>query len=190
MNKIILASSSPRRLDLLRQIGIEPEVIPSHVSEEILDNEGPEDAALRLAKAKAIEVSRLLEAGLVIAADTIVVVDGVHLGKPINEVDAGRMLRLLSGRSHSVITGLAVIDAATKELKSTLVRTIVRFKPLTDDEIDAYVATGDPLDKAGSYGIQGRAAAFVEGIDGCYSNVVGLPLSELSDMLKIFNARQ
>ncbi len=187
--KIILASNSPRRLTLLRQIGIEPVVIPSHVPEDILEGESPEDAALRLATAKAREVAGQFREGFIIGADTVVVVDGEQLGKPADERDARRMLRLLSGISHSVITGLAVIDAKTSEMKSTVVRTMVRFKRLTDEEIDAYIATGDPMDKAGAYGIQGRAAAFIEGIEGCYSNVVGLPLSELAEILKSMSVR-
>ncbi|MEK7851423.1 MAG: Maf family protein, partial [Deltaproteobacteria bacterium] len=174
------------RLMLLRQIGIEPIVIPSHVPEDIREGESPEDSALRLATAKAREVAGQLREGLIIGADTIVVIDGEQLGKPADERDARRVLRLISGRSHSVITGLAVIDAKTFEVKTTVVRTTVRFKRLTEEEIDAYIATGDPMDKAGAYGIQGRAAAFIEGIEGCYSNVVGLPLSELAEMLKLF----
>lgn len=189
MNKIILASNSPRRLDLLRQIGIEPVVIPSHLPEDIKEGESPEDAALRLAVEKASEVAGQFKDGLVIGADTIVVVDGGQLGKPEDREDAERMLGLLSGRSHTVITGLAVINAATSEIKKTLVRTKVRFKPLSDEEINAYAATGDPMDKAGGYGIQGRAAAFVDGIEGCYSNVVGLPLGELAEILKSFGRK-
>ena len=186
--QIILASNSPRRLMLLKQIGIEPVVVPSNVPEEIKDGESPEDASLRLAVDKAREVVRQLNEGLVIGADTVVVIDGEQLGKPKDDDDARRMLRLLSGRSHTVVTGLAVIDAGTSELKTTVVRTRVRFKPLSDEDIDVYIATGDPMDKAGAYGIQGRAAAFIEGIDGCYSNVVGLPLSELTDILKSFTS--
>lgn len=186
MPKIILASNSPRRLMLLRQIGIEPVVVPSHVPEIVLEGESPEDAALRLAVAKAEEVVREVQCGLVIGADTVVAIDGRQLGKPKDKEDAKGMLRLLSGRTHTVITGLAVIDAKTSELKTALVKTRVSFKPLSDEEIDSYIATGDPIDKAGAYGIQGRAAAFIEGIEGCYSNVVGLPLGELTDILKSF----
>lgn len=186
--QIILASNSPRRLMLLRQIGIEPIVVPSHVPEYVLEGESPEDAALRLAIEKAREVSRQFKEGLIIGADTVVVIDGEQLGKPKDINDARRMLGLLSGRTHTVVTGLAVIDARTSEVKTTVVRTRVRFKPLSDEDVDAYIATGDPMDKAGAYGIQGRAAAFIEGIDGCYSNVVGLPLSELMDILKAFTS--
>lgn len=173
---------------LLRQIGIEPVVVPSHVPEYSKEGESPEDAALRLAIDKAREVSRQFQEGFVIGADTVVVIDGEQLGKPKDIDDARRMLRLLSGRTHTVVTGLAVIDAGTSEVKTTVVRTRVRFKPLSEEDIDAYIATGDPMDKAGAYGIQGRAAAFIEGIDGCYSNVVGLPLSELMDILKAFTS--
>lgn len=186
LNKIILASSSPRRLELLRQMGMEPVVVPSRVPEEVKAGESAEDAALRLAVAKAGEVARLFHDGLVIGADTVVTIDGMQLGKPEDETDAKRMLKLLSGRSHTVVTGLAVINAKTLESKTTRVKTTVRFKKISEEEIDSYISTGDPMDKAGAYGIQGRAAAFVEGIEGCYSNVVGLPLSELMDLLKTF----
>lgn len=189
MNRIILASNSPRRLELLRQIGIEPLIAPSHIPEAPREGESPEDAALRLAVEKAVKVARQFGEGLVIGADTIVVVDGEQLGKPRDSDDAQRMLGLLSGRSHTVITGLAVINARTSDIKKTIVRTRVRFKPLSGEEIKSYIATGDPMDKAGAYGIQGRAAAFIEGIDGCYSNVVGLPLGELAEILKSFGRK-
>lgn len=174
---------------LLRQVGIEPVVVPSHVPEDVRDGESPEDAALRLAIEKAREVSKQFREGLVIGADTVVVIDGGQLGKPKDVDDAGRMLRLLSGKTHTVVTGLAVIDAGTSEIKSTLVRTRVRFKPLSEEDIEVYIGTDDPMDKAGAYGIQGRAAAFIEGIEGCYSNVVGLPLSEMMDILKSLGVR-
>lgn len=174
---------------LLRQVGIEPVVVPSHVPEDAIDGESPEDAALRLAVEKAREVSKQFREGVVIGADTVVVIDGVQLGKPKGKDDAGRMLRLLSGKTHTVITGLAVIDAGISDVKTALVRTRVRFKPLSEEEIEVYIGTGDPMDKAGAYGIQGRAAAFIEGIEGCYSNVVGLPLSELMDILKSLGVR-
>lgn len=187
--QIILASTSPRRLMLLRQIGIEPVVVPSHVPEDVRKGETPENAALRLAREKALEVSGQFREGLVIGADTVVVIDGEQLGKPKDKDDARRMLRLISGKTHTVVTGLAVIDAGSSEVRSKLVGTRVRFKPISDEEIEAYISTGDPMDKAGAYGIQGRAAAFVEGIEGCYSNVVGLPLSEMMDILKSFGVR-
>lgn len=174
---------------LLRQIGIEPVVVPSHVPEDAMEGESPEDAALRLAIEKAREVSKQFREGLVIGADTVVVIDGEQLGKPGDKDDAGRMLRLISGKTHTVVTGLAVIDARTSDAKTTLVRTRVRFKPLSEEDIEVYIGTGDPMDKAGAYGIQGRAAAFIEGIEGCYSNVVGLPLSEMMDILKSFGIR-
>ncbi|MDO8444519.1 MAG: Maf family protein [Deltaproteobacteria bacterium] len=189
MNKIILASNSPRRLMLLRQVGIEPVVVPSHVPEDAIEGEFPEDTALRLAIEKAREVSKQFREGLVIGADTVVVIAGEQLGKPKDVDDAGRMLRLLSGKTHTVVTGLAVIDAGTSDTKTALVRTRVRFKPLSEEDIEVYIGTGDPMDKAGAYGIQGRAAVFIEGIEGCYSNVVGLPLSELMDILKSFGVR-
>lgn len=174
---------------LLRQVGIEPVVVPSHVPEDAIEGEFPEDTALRLAIEKAREVSKQFREGLVIGADTVVVIAGEQLGKPKDVDDAGRMLRLLSGKTHTVVTGLAVIDAGTSDTKTALVRTRVRFKPLSEEDIEVYIGTGDPMDKAGAYGIQGRAAVFIEGIEGCYSNVVGLPLSELMDILKSFGVR-
>ena len=183
---IILASNSPRRKDLLRQIGVDFSIDPADVDERALPNEPPEGYAVRVALDKARVAAARAGAGIVIAADTVVVLDHEVLGKPADARDAERMLMMLSGKEHRVITGLAVMDAATgKTLTSTSI-TRVWFRSLAQHEIAAYVSSGEPLDKAGAYGIQERGALLVEKIDGCYFNVVGLPLSLLGDLLRDF----
>jgi septum formation protein len=174
--KIILASSSPRRADLLTAIGVGFELAPSRIHERPHADEAPPDYIIRLARAKVIDVARKRESGLVIGADTIVVLDGKILGKPKDEADAEGMLRQLSGRWHAVMTGVALYDAATRREVVDYDKTLVRFAQLTDKEIDWYVKSGEPSDKAGSYGIQGLGGMFVEEIAGNYHNVVGLPL--------------
>jgi len=181
---IILASGSPRRQDLLRQIGITFRTMPSDVDEAILPGESPEKYVVRVALDKASSVAARTDSGIVIGADTIVVLDDTILGKPVDAEDAIRMLTLLSGKAHSVITGLAVMDAATGRALTRTSLTRVWFRNLSQHEIASYVTTGEPLDKAGAYGIQERGALFVERIDGCYFNVVGLPLSLLADLLR------
>jgi septum formation protein len=185
-HKIILASNSPRRKELLTQISLDFTVAPADVDESVLTGEAPEACASRLAQDKARVAANRAGEGIVIAADTIVVVDGAVLGKPIDADDARRMLERLSGKEHAVVTGLAVLDASTgRSIVRTSVTKVV-FRDLSQREIDAYVATGEPLDKAGAYGIQERGALLVERIEGCYSNVVGLPLSLLGEMLREF----
>ena len=171
---MVLASASSRRLELLRRIGIEPNVRPADVDETPLPDEHPEALVARLAEAKASAVATEPD-HLVIAADTVVVVDDGVLGKPSGPDDARRMLAALSGRSHEVMTGVHVTLGA--EAAAAVETTSVRFRSLTADEIDAYVATGEPLDKAGAYAIQGGGGMFVESISGSDSNVVGLPLA-------------
>jgi len=182
--KIILASNSPRRRELLAQIGLSFIVAPADVDESVLPGESPEAYAARVALDKARTAAQRAMQGIIIAADTIVVADGSILGKPSGTADARRMLSMLSGNVHEVITGLAVLDAASGRSAVRTSVTRVWFRDLSDREIDAYVATGEPLDKAGAYGIQERGALFVERIEGCYSNVVGLPLSQLGEMLR------
>lgn len=182
---IVLASASPRRLELLRQIGIEPIVEPAHVDES-LDADVDVAAAvagLAAAKAHAIATRRHGEDVLVLGADTLVVLDDEPLGKPSDEAEARAMLGRLSGREHRVMTGVALVDAATGSDVGGVETTVVRFRTLNADEIDAYVATGEPLDKAGAYGIQGGAAAFVAELSGDHSNVVGLPLALVQALL-------
>jgi len=173
---IILASSSPRRAKLLETIGVEYELAPSHVQERSHAGEAPPDYITRLARAKVIAVARKRESGLVIGADTIVVLDGRVLGKPEDAQDAERMLRQLSGRWHAVMTGVALYDIASRREVADYDKTLVRFAQLTDKEIEWYIKTGEPLDKAGAYGIQGLGGMFVEEIAGNYFNVVGLPI--------------
>jgi len=182
-DRIILASQSPRRAELLASTGIPFDVVPSYIPEDLRPGEVLEDQLTRLAEAKARAVARLAGGRFVIAADTIVVRDGEVMGKPSDEADAARMLRKLSGGPHDVVTGYAVYDADRDRLEGGAVRTRVYFKALRPDEIAAYIATGCPSDKAGAYGIQGRAAYMVERIEGSYTNVVGLPLAEIVETL-------
>jgi septum formation protein len=183
---IILASNSPRRKELLLQIGLDFRVDPADVDEHVLPGELPEGYAVRVALDKARVAAARAGTGIVIAADTIVVLDDEVLGKPADAGDAERMLMKLSGKAHVVITGLAVMDAATGNALTRTSITRVWFRSLASHEIISYVATGEPLDKAGAYGIQGRGALLVDKIDGCYFNVVGLPLSLLGELLHAF----
>lgn len=171
---------------LLRQIGLRFDVVPSGADEPVPDGARPADVAERLAVAKARAVAAGREAGLVIGADTVVVLDGLILGKPSGPEEAAGMLRTLSGRRHEVITGIAVVDASTGRTRSDAVVTEVTFAPLSEELIERYVATSEPLDKAGAYGIQGFGALLIEGIEGCYFNVVGLPLRRLAELLSAF----
>lgn len=177
MPRVILASSSPRRRDLLTLIGIAHEVLPADVNETLLPGERPAAHAERLARAKALTIAQGEPSAIVIGADTIVVVDGEVLGKPADESDASRMLRMLSGRTHTVLTAVAValegrIVAAVEEVKVTM-------RQLNDDEIAGYIATREPMDKAGSYGIQGIGATIVTKVEGDYFAVMGLSLVRL-----------
>jgi septum formation protein len=174
--QIILASASPRRADLLRTIGVDFEVAPSQVQERPHTDEAPPDYITRIARAKVIAVARRRESGLVIGADTIVVLDGAMMGKPRDEDHAEQMLRQLSGRWHAVMTGVALYDIATRREVADYDKTLVRFAQLTDKEIEWYIRSGEPADKAGAYAIQGLGSLFVEEIAGNYFNVVGLPI--------------
>jgi septum formation protein len=184
--KIILASNSPRRRELLTQIGLPFTVAPSDADESVLPGESPEAYAVRVALEKARIAAERAGEGIVIAADTIVAIGDIILGKPADAGDAKHMLELLAGKEHRVVTALAVMDAATARCAARISTTRVWFRELSGREIAAYVATGEPLDKAGAYGIQERGALLVERIEGCYSNVVGLPLSLLGEMLRGF----
>jgi septum formation protein len=181
--RIVLASASPRRSELLESAGIPFSVIPADIPEEPLPGESPTAHVLRLAEEKARAVAGSAGGDLFIGADTVVVCDGEIMGKPVDAADARRMLSALSGRTHEVITGFALYDRERDRLVSDAVSTRVIFKPLTSREIDAYVATGCPFDKAGAYAIQGGAAYMVRGIEGSYTNVVGLPLCEVVEAL-------
>ncbi|MFQ6041114.1 MAG: Maf family protein [Candidatus Poribacteria bacterium] len=184
--KLILASASPRREQLLKQIGLEFEVMPSDFDESRVWMNNPADRAQQAALEKARFVAKQLVEGIVIGADTIVVSAGEVMGKPENNSDAIRMLKRLSGTKHEVITGVALVKAGNSMEYVWSENTSVWFRQLSDMEIKEYVEVERPLDKAGAYGIQGRAAAFVKKIEGCYFNVVGLPLSSLVEKLKLF----
>lgn len=187
MEPVILASASPRRRELLSQAGISFVMQPGNVEEDLSQLEGsPAEKAKQLAFMKAREIADRNREGLVLGADTIVVVDGMIFGKPENNADARCMLMELSGREHSVITGLALINSFSGEFRMDHEETRVRFARLTEDEIEAYIRTGEPFDKAGAYALQGMGALLVEGIVGCYSNVVGLPLMRLRKLLAEF----
>lgn len=172
--RMVLASGSPRRLDLLRRLGIDPVVRPADVDESTLPGEAPTEHVARLARDKALAVARG-DDDLVIAADTEVVLDRTVLGKPAHAAEARTVLRALSGRTHLVLTGVHVLHGDREA--SAVEVTEVRFRDLGDDEIEAYIVTGEPFDKAGGYGIQGAGGMFVERIDGSDTNVVGLPLA-------------
>lgn len=187
MKPIILASASPRRKELLSQAGIPFVVQPSGVDEGAAVLTGsPAKKAETLAYLKAADVAQGYSEGLILGADTIVVLDDEIFGKPENEEDAFNMLTRLSGREHHVITGVALVDAGTGEVKTGSEITKVRFAQLSPEEIRHYISTGEPEGKAGAYAVQGIGALLVEGIQGCYANVVGLPLMKLRKMLEEF----
>ncbi len=187
MKKIYLASRSPRRGELLRQIGVDFEVLPSDVDESVRPGEAPEHYVLRLAREKAeVCAQRIATDGLaampVLAADTTVCADGEILGKPESDAEAAAMLRAMADRWHTVHTGIAL--AFDGRVEVALSSTQVEMAPLTEEDIAAYVASGEPRDKAGAYGIQGLAGIFIRRIEGSYSGVMGLPIHETAQLLK------
>ncbi|MEW6066047.1 septum formation protein Maf [Desulforamulus profundi] len=186
MRPIILASASPRRQELLANLGLEFEVKVSEVDETLDENMPAAQQVEKLAERKASVVAAQSTKGLVIGADTLVVLGGKPLGKPADREEAVQMLKSLQGRSHEVFTGLAVIDAATGQSVVTHQATAVRFKPLSSEQIQRYVDTGEPMGKAGAYAVQGKASIFIDSIRGCYFNVVGLPVAKLADALRMF----
>ncbi len=180
---IVLASASPRRKELLRLIGLEPEVIIPDIDERVKANEAPEVFLERVTLAKGLAVyQKKYFSRLLVSADTIVLLAGTMIGKPLDRVDAFRMLKQLSGRQHDVLTGIALIYQG--ETRFDISRTAVYFNELSDSEIDHYLDRENYLDKAGAYAIQGRAAVFVERIEGCFFNVMGFPLSLFYGMAK------
>jgi septum formation protein len=190
---LVLASASPRRQELLRNAGIPFAVCPANIPEAPLVGENPRECAERLARGKALAVFRQYPANPVLGADTIVVIDGEILGKPHDEADARRMLRLLSGRTHQVITGVCLVGPSLKTGNQKLEpgfedtrseTTLVTMTTLTDDDIQMYIATGEPMDKAGAYAIQGLASRWIARIDWDYFNVVGLPVTLVHRMLQ------
>jgi septum formation protein len=187
---VILASASPRRRDLLNELGIEPLIIPANIDETPRSRETPIEFAKRMAEEKAYPIARRVLAQhdiahpfAVIAADTVVDLDGQIFGKPVDDDDARRMLRALSGRTHRVHTAVAVV-AGTGEAFHDVVTSLVTFVPVTDELLEWYIATGEPADKAGAYAVQGQGGVLVEKVQGSMSNVVGLPLKETVQLLE------
>jgi len=190
---LVLASASPRRQELLRAAGISFVVQPADVDETALPNESARECAERLAQQKALHVWNERPNDVVLGADTVVVVDGATLGKPADTDDATRMLRLLRGRDHQVITGICLVKRGVgsadrrnekNELRTASETTLVTMSEISDQEISDYVATGEPMDKAGAYAIQGIASRWIPHIEGDYSNVVGLPVALVYRMLR------
>ena len=178
--RLILASASPRRAQILRDAGLAFSIISSAVDETPIPGEAPNDLVLRLANAKSeLVAARSVGPAIVIAADTVVVLEGQILGKPRSTDDARHMLEKLSGRTHSVVTGVSLIRLPDVEPRSFVETTLVHFDRLSANEITRYLATDEPHDKAGAYAIQGRAGRYIPRIEGCYYNVVGLPLARL-----------
>ena len=186
---IIRASASPRRKELLKKLGLRFRVEPSDYEENLAAGLEPHELAVTLSLGKARRVAQNHRRALVIAADTFIVFEGKTLGKPRTEAEAREMLSTLNGKPHSVITGFTIIDTASGKVLSRSVETKVYLKKLSPDEIDAYVRTKEPLDKAGGYAIQGLGAVIVERIEGDYFNVIGLPLSALAESLKEFGVQ-
>ena len=186
MMKIILASASPRRKQLLEQMGLKFDVITSNTKEQMPYGLDTEEIPVELAYKKAVDVSSCVsQPAIIIGADTVVVKDEI-LGKPKNEEEARQMLLKLQGKTHEVITGLAIVNTRTGIIKKGYEKTLVEMAPLSLQEIEHYVQTGEPMDKAGAYGIQGLAGIFISKITGCYFNVMGLPIHRLWSMLKEF----
>lgn len=188
--KLILASGSPRRAEILTSVGWEFTKDSADIDETEFDGESPEDYVQRLAREKAETVARKYDNALILGADTTVVIDSQIIGKPVDLADARRMLKMLSGNWHEVLTGVALVQknpkSAIRNLKSVvgLQRTRVKFAKMSDEEIEFLAEYGEPLDKAGAYAVQAQAALFIEGIEGDYWNVVGLPVSLVYRLIK------
>jgi nucleoside triphosphate pyrophosphatase len=185
---VVLASASPRRSELMDLAGISCRVIPADICEDVLPGEQPDEHVMRLSRGKAQAVSHKASGRFFIGADTVVVLNGRIMGKPADTDQAYEMLAALSGRSHQVITGITVCDRQSGDCQSRSVRTEVLFKELSDREIRNYIATGCPMDKAGAYAIQGGAVHFIRSINGSYTNVIGLPMTELYELLQSMQA--
>ena len=183
---LILASGSPQRKELLAKLGIPFEVVTTGVSEDVEPGTAPKDMVEMLAKRKAGAVADTQTSGLIIGSDTTIAFEGKILGKPTAQEDAKNILRALRGKRHQVFSGIAVIDAGSKRVETTAVITDIKMCDYSDEEIDDYVATGEPMDKAGAYAIQGKGRQLVEQIEGSFDNVAGLPLNELAGLLRKF----
>ena len=194
MTVVTLASASPRRADLMRMLGVKFQVVPSLVDEEALEVPfaHPEAYVRALAMIKAEEVAERVRDGLILGADTVVVLDGDILGKPADVADAAHILNRLKGRTHQVFTGVALLRCENGVISARAedhVETGVKMRPFSPETVHAYLDTGEPMDKAGAYGIQGKGALLVEGIMGDYYNVVGLPIGRVAEMLEEFGVR-
>lgn len=181
---LILASASPRRQELLKSAGLDFKIIPAHVNENYLAEESPREHVRRLSRDKAMVVARRYPDAFVLGADTIVVIDGIILGKPKNKAQAKKMLGKLSGREHKVFTGFTIVHMVLKVHQTKVVQSAVRFKTIRPEEMAWYIACNEPYDKAGGYALQGRGACFIRSIRGSYTNVIGLPLCEVLETLK------
>ena len=184
----ILASASPRRKELLRSVGLKLKIIPAHVDETHINGESPQTHVRRLSSDKATVIADQHPKALVLGADTIVVIDGRILGKPKNKSQARAMLERLSNRQHIVFTGFTIVSAGSGISKTKVVRSAVRFKKISPEEMDWYVNCDEPYDKAGGYAVQGKGAYFIKAIRGSYTNVIGLPLCEVLEELKRIDA--
>lgn len=180
---LILASASPRRKELLKSVGLKFKTIHPHVNENYLDGESPQQHVKRLSNNKATLIAKRYPEAWVLGADTIVVIDGLILGKPKNKKQASVMLRRLSGREHKVFTGFTIAHAATKIYRTNVVQSTVKFKIISPREIKWYISCDEPYDKAGGYAVQGKGAYFIQSIRGSYTNVIGLPLCEVLEVL-------
>lgn len=187
MSKLILASSSPQRAKLLKQIGFNFEVIFPEIEERTLGTVNPSEYVMAQAIAKAAEIASRVKEGIILGADTIVTCQGKIIGKPVSSAEASRMLRQLQGTTHEVITGVALLEAKSRQRLTDYVVTEVTMKSLTEEQITDYVVTGEPLGKAGGLDVAGRGAIFIEKITGCFYNLLGLPLAKLADMLAEFS---
>jgi len=185
---IVLASASPRRTELMTLAGLQFTVVPADICEDVLPGEAPADHVMRLSREKADAVAATTEGRFFIGADTVVVLDEAILGKPVDNAEAFRMLSSLSDRNHEVVTGFTVFDKISCIHVSRSVTTEVTFKALEEWEINSYIASGCPMDKAGAYAIQGGAVHFVRSINGSYTNVIGLPMTELYEVLQAMQA--
>jgi septum formation protein len=182
----ILASASPRRQELLRSVGLKFKTVPAHVNENYLAGESPRQHVKRLSSDKAMVIAGKYPESWVLGADTIVVIDGLILGKPKNKTKAREMLQNLSGREHKVFTGFTIARVAAEIYQTKVIQSAVRFKTISPKEMDWYVSCDEPYDKAGGYAVQGRGAYFIKSIRGSYTNVIGLPLCEVLEELKKF----
>jgi septum formation protein len=181
---VVLGSTSPRRADLMRELDVPFEIIPSDVNEDVAAGFKPAPLVQTLAQLKAFAVARKAPGQFVIGSDTTISLDGTILGKPRDAGEAHDMLASMSGRQHSVLTAVALVDGQSGRSVVSVVETLIYMRPSSSAELDAYVATGEPMDKAGSYAIQGEGGRLIDSIEGCYNNVVGFPLCEVAALLQ------